>query len=238
MFNLVTRTWNPITGCRHECIYCWSRRMVERFLKRTKKYRDVGFEPAFHECELSVRFRPGELVFVSDMGDMFGEWVPREWILRVLEHISKFPKTRFLLLTKNPKRFLEFIDAIPGNCILGATIETNLDDVYKAYRISKAPPPSERIKAMRRVRGVWKGEIWISIEPILLFDEGLYYAMIEISPDVIYVGWDNYAWREGIELPEPRVEHALKLVELLRESGFKVICKPTNRSKIREKWRC
>ena len=25
-------TWNPITGCRHKCPYCYARRMAERFL--------------------------------------------------------------------------------------------------------------------------------------------------------------------------------------------------------------
>ena len=24
-------TWNPITGCRHKCPYCYARRMAERF---------------------------------------------------------------------------------------------------------------------------------------------------------------------------------------------------------------
>jgi len=28
MFDLVTETWNPITGCNHECVYCWARRLA------------------------------------------------------------------------------------------------------------------------------------------------------------------------------------------------------------------
>jgi DNA repair photolyase len=27
MFDFVTETWNPITGCSHECVYCWARRL-------------------------------------------------------------------------------------------------------------------------------------------------------------------------------------------------------------------
>ena len=27
----VDHTWNPITGCRHECGYCYARKMAERF---------------------------------------------------------------------------------------------------------------------------------------------------------------------------------------------------------------
>jgi len=31
-----------------------------------------------------------------------GVWVPRSWILRVLEHVRRFPQTTFFFLTKNP----------------------------------------------------------------------------------------------------------------------------------------
>lgn len=27
-------TWNPITGCRHKCAYCYARRIANRFVSR------------------------------------------------------------------------------------------------------------------------------------------------------------------------------------------------------------
>lgn len=24
-------TWNPVTGCRHDCAYCYARKIAERF---------------------------------------------------------------------------------------------------------------------------------------------------------------------------------------------------------------
>jgi DNA repair photolyase len=29
MFPDVSETWNPITGCRFGCVYCWARRLAE-----------------------------------------------------------------------------------------------------------------------------------------------------------------------------------------------------------------
>jgi DNA repair photolyase len=99
MFGMVTETWNPITGCLHNCVYCWARRLALTRLRNTRRYRD-GFKPRLNEEEFRRRFNGG-VVFVSDMGDMWGEWVPDEWIRRVLNHIRRFPNTRFLFLTKN-----------------------------------------------------------------------------------------------------------------------------------------
>jgi len=220
MFHLVTRTWNVITGCKHNCIYCWSRRLVETRLKHTtRKYRD-GFKPRFHPEELKRRFREGEFIFVADMGDAFGNWVPRDWILRVLDVVRRYPKTTFLFLTKNPARYLEFIDEFRGlgNVILGATIETDLDDLYVGHGISNAPRPTERFRALREVRE-HDLRVMVSVEPIL--DFSLYDFFMKIAglePEFVYVGYDNY----GNRLPEPSLGKTLELIEALRSYGITV----------------
>ena len=210
MFDVVSKTWNPITGCLHFCRYCWARKLVERRLRHTKKYRN-GFSPQMHENEFRKRFN-GDFVFVCDMGDLFGDWVPREWILKVIEHIKKFPDTDFLFLTKNPKRYHEYIDRFPENAVLGATIETNRDDLYVEHKISRAPLPSERFKAMKELR--WKNK-FVSIEPILDFDLEAFTEWIrEIKPVMVYIGYDNY----GNKLPEPPLEKTKALIQSLQ--GF------------------
>ncbi len=219
MFSIVNRTWNPVTGCLHGCVYCWSRRLAETRLRRTKKYR-LGFQPAFHGHELRARFRPNELVFVSDMADMWGAWVPREWIIRVLRHIAKFPRTTFLLLTKNPARYLEFRDVLgkTGNVILGATIETDDSEMYREHGISRAPPPDERIRAMSRLRDYGFTDLMVSIEPVLDFTPGFAEAIAEIDPLFVYVGYDNY----GHRLPEPPLGKVGSLIRDLRSRGILV----------------
>ncbi len=201
MFPFVKKTWNPVIGCQHNCIYCWARRMAEGRLKHHPKYRD-GFKPKFFQDELNVKFKDGDFVFVVDMGDLFGEWVPEEWIVKVIEKTYEFPNTTFLFLTKNPLRYHEFLDMFRDNHILGATIETNRD-----YKVTKAPPPEERYEAMKSLKGVRK---FVSIEPIMDFDVDVFSRWIlDIMPEFVCIGYDNW----GNKLPEPPFEKVRDLIE-------------------------
>jgi len=218
MFSIITRTWNPVTGCLHGCRYCWARKLALTKLRNKERYAK-GFIPRLNEEEFKVKFNEGEMVFVSDMGDLFGDFIPREWIVRVINHIRKFPRTFFLFLTKNPQRYEEFIDIMPENAILGATIETNRDALYIEHKISRAPLPSVRIKAM--IDLTWDKK-FISIEPVLDFDlETFLSQLMRINPTMIYIGYDNY----GNRLPEPPLSKVLALIERLSRSPILVITK-------------
>jgi protein gp37 len=83
----------------------------------------VGFEPTFYHERLDEPkgVKKPSKIFVSDMGDLFGDWVPDYWIGNILEVIHECPQHTFLLLTKNPKRYLEF--NFPDNAWPGTSIE-------------------------------------------------------------------------------------------------------------------
>jgi hypothetical protein len=164
------------------------------------------------------------VVFVADMGDMFCAGVPDEWIVRVIEHIRGFPNTYFLFLTKNPERYRDFVDIIPNNVILGATIETDKDEIYLEHNISGAPLPSLRYKAMKALNWDLK---FVSIEPILDFDlENFVKWIKDINPFMVYVGYDNYKYK----LPEPQLSKTEGLINEL--SRFTLVVKKT----IRKAW--
>jgi len=207
MFGEVTDTWNPVTGCMHGCVYCWARRYAERLSEMgVKPYSTRGFQPTFIDTRLRKKFSGNSFIFTCDMGDLLGDWVPREWIERVLDTIRMWPHTYFLLLTKNPRRYLSF--NLPVNTVTGATIESNRD--YPS--LSKAPPQSERIDAMKKLMHKHKA---IVVEPILEFDpEEFTEAIREISPSFVYIGYDNY----GFKLPEPRLEKTIEFINKLQ--GF------------------
>ena len=211
------KTWNPVIGCLHGCRYCWAKRFALERLSNTEKYKD-GFAPKLAESELNKRFR-NQFIFVSDMGDLFGEWVPKEWILKVIEATRSSPSSDFLFLTKNPRRYREFVHLCGNNIVLGATIETNRRNDF-----SKAPLVSDRAKAMIDLKYSKK---FISIEPIMDFDlEVLADWTEKIAPIHAAVGYDNWHNR----LPEPSLPKTLRLIERLE--GFTFVSRRT----LREAW--
>ena len=143
-------TWNPVTGCLHGCEYCYARRIARRFgdiscddgqlhvqAKKVKSYEDAvhsgpypfGFSPTFHRNILSdpKHWKKPRTIFVCSMADLFGEWVPDEWIREVFEACEAAPQHRFLFLTKNPGRYchLERAGIMPkgDNFWFGATFD-------------------------------------------------------------------------------------------------------------------
>lgn len=130
-------TFNPVTGCLHDCEYCYARRIANRYkgcieapdgntLKKTVVLENrmqaetkggiirnaaypFGFTPTLHEYRLSDPATKGfgKTVFVCSMADLFGEWVPDEWIEKVFDSCKKADNHRYLFLTKNPARYLD-----------------------------------------------------------------------------------------------------------------------------------
>lgn len=65
-----------------------------------------GFEPTFHKYRLNeYQNKKGRNIFVCSMADLFGNWVPDEWIEEVFEACDNAPQHNYLFLTKNPFRY-------------------------------------------------------------------------------------------------------------------------------------
>jgi protein gp37 len=134
-------SWNPVTGCRQGCDYCYARNIAKRYTNNFPK----GFEPDFHEerlaspqntrvpkeAETDIRYKT---VFTCSLADLFGEWVDKEWIDKVLEAVRDAPQWNFLFFTKNPKRMAEF--EFPDNAWVGATVDERfrIEDTEEAFR--------------------------------------------------------------------------------------------------------
>ncbi len=65
------------------------------------------FDPTFHRYKLDEpqRWEKPRTIFVCSMADLFGNWVPDEWIKEVFQACEDAPWHRYLFLTKNPARF-------------------------------------------------------------------------------------------------------------------------------------
>lgn len=205
MFPFINQTWNPLGGeYKHNCHYCWAKQLIKRY--NHKKY--TGAPRLYPKImQKATTFKETDFVFVSDMCDLFGTWVPSELIQQVLNAIAT-SKATFLLLTKNPSRYLEF--NLPENCVAGATIETNIE-IDRA----NAPKRSERLYAMQNLKHPRK---MISVEPIMYFTAEFIRQTLSVKPEIVVVGYDNY----HNHLTEPKLEITQILIYALKGYGAKV----------------
>ena len=161
-------SWNPVTGCYHTCKYCYARSTANRFkgcddapdgtteedviylTERPRVTRNngdkqvaaypYGFTPTFHEYRLNDPSTKGfgETVFVCSMADLFGDWVPDEWIIKVFEACKQSPSHRYLFLTKNPFRYVQLHDKglLPelDNFWYGSTMDNPKAEVFKSTK--------------------------------------------------------------------------------------------------------
>lgn len=186
-------TWNPITGCRHNCKYCYARRWTTRFsgdvrlnMMAKKDYAmesaansgedlyvldapmlnetgnpliyPFGFAPTLHRYRMDMpsKLKMGNNIFVGAMADVFGAWVPDQWIKEVFDICKTYPIHNYLFLTKNPDRYMELFmkDLLPEceNMWYGVSV-TNMDQSHLAEAITQDLPAG--------------AHSFLSIEPIL-----------------------------------------------------------------------
>lgn len=70
------------------------------------------FKPTLYRYKLDEpkKWKKGRNIFVCSMADLFGKWVPDEWIQEVFAACEKAPQHNYLFLTKNPHRYVELAE--------------------------------------------------------------------------------------------------------------------------------
>jgi protein gp37 len=101
------------------------------------------------------------------MADLFGRWVPIEWIHAVMNTVKDSPEWNYLFLTKFPQRLKEVY--IPDNAWMGTTVDLQA-------RVKNAE------KAFENVGGKVK---WLSIEPLI---EPLKFERLDVFDWVVIGG--------------------------------------------------
>lgn len=71
-----------------------------------------GFTPTLHRYRLDIpkHWKKPRTIFVCSMADLFGDWVPDDWIQEVFKACEAAPRHRYLFLTKNPARYKRLSD--------------------------------------------------------------------------------------------------------------------------------
>lgn len=219
-------SWNPVTGCLHGCDYCYARAIINRYADANP----AGFTPLFHEERLDApanttipaQHRNDEhascsrgdcdvcayrRVFVCSMADLYGRWVPDEWINQVHASMLASPEWQYILLTKFPGRY-------PGLKLPpGAWVGTSVDE-QKRVRIAE--------EAFRNIEGA--AVKWLSLEPL---KEPLEFTDLSMF-DWVVIGAQTETRQPDGTVPAfaPPFEWVARLVAQAREAGCKVHLKP------------
>lgn len=91
------------------------------------------FDPTFHRYKLDEpqRWKKPRTIFVCSMADLFGDWVPDEWIKEVFKACDDAPQHKYLFLTKNPKRFKMLREngiKLPKDCWIGTSVSKDEEE--------------------------------------------------------------------------------------------------------------
>jgi protein gp37 len=207
-------SWNPVTGCLHGCDYCYARAIATRF---TDTY-PVGFTPLFHEERLDApanttipaahRGDPAyKRVFVCSMADLYGRWVPDEWIKQVHGSMLASPAWQYILLTKFPARYVGL--DLPSRAWVGTSV-----DEQKRVRIAE--------NAFRDISGA--AVKWLSLEPLR---EPLEFTDLSMF-DWVVIGAQTETRQPDGPVPAfaPPYEWVHRLYSQAREAGCRVHLKP------------
>lgn len=173
------------------------------------------FEPTFHRYRLDQPSKWSEprTIFVCSMADLFGEWVPLEWIREVFNACREASQHRYIFLTKNPKRLreLEADGELPDlpNFWYGSTVETYPDGPAENCWNALFIPNDDY--------GLARAHTFVSIEPIM----GDFEAQgITNNVDWVIVGAET-GNRAGKVVPERRwIENLMTLCDIAETPLF------------------
>jgi len=214
MYEFVTHTWNTVKGvCLHNCGYCYMKAIA-------KRYRKPQLPPCFDEKELKTNLGNGKFIFVGSSNDLFAKDIPEEWIVKTLDHCTKFDN-RYLFQTKNPARVLDFIEhPVFEKSVVCTTLESD------SFYAGETPTPLLRGKAMKKISDAGI-TTYITIEPIMNFNLTVLVEMIkQCKPTQVNIGADS----GNNHLSEPSKEDVLALISELEK--FTVVKQKSNLSRL------
>jgi DNA repair photolyase len=135
-------TFNPYTGCDHACVYCYASNYIPRFsLCRPKK----DLIPRLRREAAGLE---GQLVSISNSSDPYPRLEAQTGLMRNCLEILSQNNCRVQIITKSNLvvRDVDLLRKVPS--VVSLTITTDNDGTAKLIE-PNAPPPSERLKALK-----------------------------------------------------------------------------------------
>ncbi len=148
-------TWNPITGCLNNCEYCYGKTLAKRF-------NNSSYKPAYHPERYAEPFKlkKHSTIFVGSVCDMFGDWIDKNEVNKIKFDI----RHNYLLLTKNPKRYQDYIPNLRNHEYYNIFWRgISLDDTINEENQQRMEDYLQYIKNNRT-------HSFVSLEPLLCYD--------------------------------------------------------------------
>lgn len=123
----------------------------------------ANFYPTLHRYRMDepAKKAKSRTIFVCSMADLFGAWVPDEWIFDVFAACQNAPQHRYLFLTKNPVRYARL--AVAGklpetdNMWYGSTLDSMKATRYPGrhcdHTFLSIEPLTERMSVRSEILG-------------------------------------------------------------------------------------
>lgn len=132
-------TWNPITGCKRACEYCYARKIHNRF--SNEPFSKIVFHP--DRLIEPIKVKKPSKIFVGSMSDI--EYWNINDIEEVLYIVNKCQQHTFMFLSKNPLSYTEPSRCFgwPNNTMQGLTVEipSNGIMIKMIHKINFFPRP-------------------------------------------------------------------------------------------------
>jgi protein gp37 len=121
-------------------MHCYAERMAQRLQAMGQPNYAKGFKLALHEhaLELPLKWKKPQTIFVNSMSDLFLKGIPKEFIVKVFNVMTKAHWHTFQVLTKRSERLLELSAELPWapNIWMGVTVE-NSDYAFRIEHLHK-----------------------------------------------------------------------------------------------------
>ena len=230
--HLIERGMLTGTGKPLELDYPWEQKNKDGSI--TNAAYPFGFSPTFHRYRLDEpqSWKKPRNIFVCSMADLFGYWVPDEWIAEVLKACDAAPQHRYLFLTKAPSRYEKISSLMPS---------------WEEMYLEKSRPvmmfgASATDDAMMAVAHKSNAE-WVSVEPILEPIEPEWFISASGS-NGDYSTFRRWEWVViGAETGNskhktvPKREWVEEIVKVCKEYGTPVFMKDSLRDLMRDGFR-
>ena len=138
----VKLTFNPYTGCDHNCLYCYASSYIHRFSECRPKKNLLS------RLKLEAQKLNGELISLSNSSDPYPRLERKAGLTRKCLEILANCNCRLQIVTKSDlvTRDIDILQKVP--CVVSFTILT-IDDILSRKLEPGAPVSSKRLKAVQ-----------------------------------------------------------------------------------------